>query len=139
MGIEQYEISNFARPGCESAHNLKYWRLEPYRGFGADAHSFDGRWRWQNVETAQEYVRRVLSGNSPVADMQEAKPIEERFFVGLRLTSGIQPAPEEWRQYEEPIRRGLDGGLLERDGAILRLTRRGVLLSNEIFSEFVQA
>ncbi len=139
MGIERYEISNFARPGRESAHNLKYWRLEPYTGFGADAHSFDGRRRWQNVETAREYAQRVLGGDSPRVHIGEANPGEERFFVGLRLMCGIEPAPEEWRRYEEPIRRGLDGGLLERDGAILRLTRLGVLLSNEIFSEFIQA
>jgi oxygen-independent coproporphyrinogen-3 oxidase len=81
----------------------------------------------------------VLGGDSPRADESEANSGEERFFVGLRLMSGIEPAPEEWRRYQEPIRRGLDGGLLELDGAILRLTRRGVLLSNEIFSEFIQA
>src|SRR6266851_3389485 len=56
MGIERYEISNFARPGFESRHNLKYWRREAYLGFGADAHSFDGVMRWQNPESAAEYV-----------------------------------------------------------------------------------
>ena len=54
----RYEISNFARPGFESRHNLKYWRLEPYVGFGADAHSFDGATRWQNVESPADYVAR---------------------------------------------------------------------------------
>jgi oxygen-independent coproporphyrinogen-3 oxidase len=63
-GIRRYEISNFARPGWESKHNLKYWRLEPYVGFGADAHSFDGVRRWQNAETAAEYVER----ESPVIE-----------------------------------------------------------------------
>jgi len=53
-GIARYEISNFARPGFESRHNLKYWRREPYLGFGADAHSFDGAWRWQNPESIEE-------------------------------------------------------------------------------------
>ena len=56
MGIARYEISNFARPGFESRHNLKYWKREPYLGFGADAHSFDGTERWQNPESAAEYV-----------------------------------------------------------------------------------
>src|SRR5581483_2786849 len=55
-GIHRYEISNFARPGWESLHNLKYWRREPYIGFGSDAHSFDGAMRWQNVELARDYV-----------------------------------------------------------------------------------
>src|SRR5664280_394129 len=62
LGIPRYEISNFARPGFESRHNLKYWTMEPYAGFGADAHSFDGRHRWQNPETVLEYVERMESG-----------------------------------------------------------------------------
>ena len=57
-GIQRYEISNFARPGFESLHNLKYWQLEPYAGFGADAHSFDGAMRGQNIESPSDYVKR---------------------------------------------------------------------------------
>ena len=64
MGIQRYEISNFARPGYESLHNLKYWRLEPYAGFGADAHSFDGVVRAQNIESPRDYVARIESGQS---------------------------------------------------------------------------
>ncbi|MGA3027540.1 MAG: radical SAM family heme chaperone HemW [Bryobacteraceae bacterium] len=177
-GLARYEISNFARPGCESAHNLKYWRLEPYFGFGADAHSFDGVWRWQNAESAQEYV--LLSsqpaticcgaGSQPAAASQaallpvcgsaalwgippacvglSAPPVpglsrvpanlaEERFFVGLRLLEGIQPAPEEWSRHDAAISRFQRDGLLVRDGPRLRLTSRGVLLSNEVFEEFI--
>jgi coproporphyrinogen III oxidase-like Fe-S oxidoreductase len=67
-----------------------------------------------------------------------ARVAEERFFVGLRLLAGIEPAPEEWLQFQDPIRRGIDAGLLESDAGVLRLTRRGVLLSNEVFSEFIQ-
>jgi oxygen-independent coproporphyrinogen-3 oxidase len=137
IGIERYEISNFARSGRESLHNLKYWRLEPYIGFGADAHSFDGRRRWQNVESANEYVEVELGGRSPRAETTAAELEEERFFVGLRLLAGIEPAADEWQRYEEPIRRGMDAGLLEREGRTLRLTRKGVLLSNEVFAEFV--
>jgi oxygen-independent coproporphyrinogen-3 oxidase len=133
VGLARYEISNFARPGRESAHNLKYWRLEPYFGFGADAHSFDGVWRWQNVESAEAYVERSTPEESRIA----ANPTEERFFVGLRLLEGIQPAPEEWSQHDAAISRFLRDGLLERDGSRLRLTNRGVLLSNEVFEEFV--
>ena len=138
MGIERYEISNFARPGRESLHNLKYWRLEPYIGFGADAHSFDRFRRWQNVESASEYVELILGGRSPCAETTQANLEEERFFVGLRLLAGIEPGPDEWRRYEKPIRRGMDAGLLERAGRTLRLTGRGVLLSNEVFAEFIQ-
>jgi oxygen-independent coproporphyrinogen-3 oxidase len=62
---------------------------------------------------------------------------DERFFVGLRLSAGIRPDPEEWRRFDAPIHRFLDAGLLATDGATLRLTKRGVLLSNEVFQEFL--
>ena len=139
LGLERYEISNFARPGFESAHNLKYWRLEPYVGFGADAHSFDGAMRWQNVEAADEYVRRFARGESPRESATAARLDEERFFVGLRLMRGVRPDSSEWRRWEQPIRRFVASGLLETDSGILRLTRAGVLLSNEVFSEFIQS
>jgi oxygen-independent coproporphyrinogen III oxidase len=137
MGIPRYEISNFARPGRQSLHNLKYWRLEPYAGFGADAHSFDGRLRRSNVESPVEYVSRIRAGGSPAFATESACPEEERFFVGLRLTEGVRPVEAEWRRFREPIQRFLDAGLLETDGVTLRLTGRGVLLSNEIFQEFI--
>jgi oxygen-independent coproporphyrinogen-3 oxidase len=131
MGIGRYEISNFARPGRESRHNLKYWRLEPYLGFGADAHSFDGTMRWQNPESPADYV------NVPRDPGVPAHRESERFFVGLRLTAGIRPDPAEWQRFAEPIRRFRDAGLLESEGDILRLTNRGILLSNEVFQEFL--
>jgi oxygen-independent coproporphyrinogen-3 oxidase len=131
LGIARYEISNFARPGMESRHNLKYWTLQPYAGFGADAHSFDGRMRRQNAESIEEYLRG--------AGHPEATPhlSDERFFIGLRLSAGIRPDAEEWRRFDAPIHRFLDSGLLETDGEVLRLTSRGVLLSNEVFQEFL--
>ena len=137
MGIRRYEISNFARSGHESLHNLKYWRLEPYVGFGADAHSFDGATRRENVEAAGAYVERWRRGQPPSMTATAARLGEERFFVGLRLTEGIVPAGDEWRRFETPISRFLASGLLRRDGERLRLTDRGVLLSNEVFQEFL--
>ena len=133
LGIARYEISNFARPGRESKHNLKYWRLEPYVGFGADAHSFDGTQRWQNAETAAEYMER----ERPVTETTPANPGEEKFFVGLRLMEGVAPTAEEWRKYEQPLSRFLREGLMEQRGGAVRLTDRGVLLSNEVFQEFL--
>jgi oxygen-independent coproporphyrinogen-3 oxidase len=133
VGIRRYEISNFAMPGWESHHNLKYWKLEPYVGFGADAHSFDGRMRRQNPESVAEY----LAGNP--GHVEERSREDERFFVGLRLMQGIRPEPEEWRRFEEPIRRFVGAGLLETEDGVLRLTGRGVLFSNEVFQEFLTA
>ncbi|MBZ5619226.1 MAG: coproporphyrinogen III oxidase family protein [Acidobacteriia bacterium] len=131
LGIRRYEISNFARPGWESRHNLKYWKLEPYVGFGADAHSFDGRARRQNPETVAEYL------NDSAGQVEDLPHAEERFYIGLRLMEGIRPAPEEWRRFEQPIRRFVEAGLLETEDGVLRLTGRGVLFSNEVFQEFL--
>ena len=136
-GIRHYEISNFARPGHESKHNLKYWRLEPYLGFGADAHSLDGGLRWQNSESASDYVARWKSGQGARVEETPAIPQEERFFVGLRLIDGIEPSAEERAQYAGQIEELIDAGLLEDTGARIKLTPRGVLISNEVFQEFI--
>jgi oxygen-independent coproporphyrinogen III oxidase len=129
LGLPRYEISNFARPGFESVHNLKYWRREPYLGFGADAHSFDGVWRWQNAEAAAEYVdHRGTCKRTP------ADPVAERFFLGLRLSEGIEG---DWAPFNAVIERFLEEDLLEAVDGRVRLTSRGVLLSNEVFAEFV--
>jgi oxygen-independent coproporphyrinogen-3 oxidase len=133
IGIRRYEISNFARPGFESRHNLKYWRLEPYAGFGVDAHSFDGRTRAQNPDDILQYLSR---GATPAES--HAAGADEHLFVGLRLMEGVEPTREEWQRHSGGIERFVEAGLLETDGRILRLTPRGVLLSNEVFQEFVQ-
>jgi oxygen-independent coproporphyrinogen-3 oxidase len=135
-GIARYEISNFARPGHESLHNLKYWRRDPYLGFGADAHSFDGESRWQNAESAGDYLARIEGGESPVVERTPADPTAERFFLGLRLTEGIADDEDE---FADTISRFVREGLLERSGGRVRLTSRGVLLSNEVFAEFIGA
>jgi oxygen-independent coproporphyrinogen-3 oxidase len=132
-GLERYEISNFARRGFASAHNLKYWRREPYLGFGAGAHSFDGAWRWQNVESAAEYVERSEAAGSVVAERTRADSASERLFLGLRLAEGV---PRDWAE-GAGAERFLEQGLLERHEDRLRLTPRGILLSNELFAEFV--
>jgi oxygen-independent coproporphyrinogen-3 oxidase len=137
VGIAQYEISNFARPGRESIHNLKYWKLEPYAGFGADAHSYDGSARRRNAETPEEYVEHIERGDSPCVETLPARRGEERFYLGLRLRSGMRPTAAEWLRFKAPIARFAAEGLLETDGVTLRLTNRGILLSNEVFQEFV--
>jgi oxygen-independent coproporphyrinogen-3 oxidase len=73
----------------------------------------------------------------PVTESTPANLDEEKFFVGLRLTEGVRPSVEEWQRYEAPISRFLKDGLLERRGDTVRLTDRGVLLSNEVFQEFL--
>ncbi len=136
-GILRYEISNYARPGEESVHNLKYWRREPYAGFGSDAHSFDGRERSRNAETVVEYLERWRDGLAAKVEATPAHPDEERFFLGLRLTDGVELERPDWEQHREAINRFLQANLVERDGRRLRLTTRGMLLSNEVFQEFL--
>ena len=137
--VQRYEISNFARPGAESLHNLKYWRREPYCGFGSDAHSFDGVTRWQNVETALEYVERAERGESARAESVRPDPGEEKFFVGLRLTEGVLPDAADWRRFGPALERHLSTGMLESVDGRVRLTSRGIMVSNEIFQEFLAA
>jgi len=136
-GIERYEISNFARPGTESRHNLKYWLLEPYAGFGADAHSCSGGVRWQNVERAEQYVQAIESGGSARAGETAADPASERFFVGLRLSAGVELGQADEERFGELFRQLGEDGLIERVGRRVKLTPRGVLVSNEIFQEFL--
>jgi oxygen-independent coproporphyrinogen-3 oxidase len=130
LGLQRYEISNFARAGSESRHNLKYWKLEAYVGFGADAHSYDGRMRNRNAESVEDYVRGIRqAGDLPHVD--------ERFFVGLRLMEGVRPDAQEWLRHGAAIRRFVDAGWLETADGVLRLSSRGVLVSNEVFAEFL--
>ena len=131
---EQYCTLGFgARPNQGSGFRVH----EPYIGFGADAHSFDGALRWQNTESAADYVARWQRGEPFHTETTTAIATEEKFFVGLRLAEGIRPSPEEWIRYRLPITQFLSDGLLERQGDTLRLTDRGVMLSNEVFQEFI--
>ena len=147
-GYEHYEISNLCRPGFHSRHNTKYWIAEPYYGFGCSAHSYDGAARrWSNQRDVLKYVTDVERGESPVVDEQELSPRDvraEALFLGMRLMQGV-----DMRRYRESFgvdlrdehREDLDrfckAGLLELDGDLIRLTRTGALLSNEVFAAFV--
>ena len=146
--IPQYEISNFARPGYESRHNLKYWTREPYLGFGLDAHSMlrgakDVSYavRFSNPDVLTDYL-----ASRPVAHtiVGPEMALEEAFFLGLRRTAGVDldRLTEEFgapavRAYSENIRELIDTELLERQVGVIRLTPRGRLLSNEVFERFI--
>jgi len=146
-GYRQYEISNFALPGCESLHNLKYWRFEPYIGVGAGAHSFDGEHRWSNCVSTAEYENKLARGESPIAEFRKLsheEQVEEFFFTGLRRAEGVDLARAERRWGAGEIQRwgttlaDLAGrGLVERQGNRVRLAESAYLMSNEVFQEFV--
>jgi oxygen-independent coproporphyrinogen-3 oxidase len=138
-GFEHYEISNWARPGFPSRHNLKYWRREPYLGFGAGAHSFDGRRRWANAHEPARYLAAIESGALPVEQLEEITPaqaLEEEMFLGLRQLQGVDLAVIEQR-YRTPLASRIEPllarGLLQRDGAQLRLAPECLTVSNEVF------
>jgi oxygen-independent coproporphyrinogen-3 oxidase len=148
-GLARYEISNFARPGFESRHNGKYWDDMPFLGFGMSAHSYrDGR-RWWNHERLATYCRAVEEGGGAAAVAGERRltareRAEEALFTGLRRREGIEVATFGRRYGLDPLgewREGLDSaevaGLVVAEAGRLRLTNRGMLLSNEVFRAFV--
>lgn len=146
-GYDQYEISNAARGRRRSRHNLKYWTDGAWLGFGCGAHATFGGARWRNVSGAAEYVARLRSGDTPVVDtrvLSETERFQDALFTGLRLTDGLDVAAVGARygrdvraEYGSALEPFVDAGLVQRDGDWLRLTRRGMLLANEVMSTFV--
>jgi oxygen-independent coproporphyrinogen-3 oxidase len=147
-GYEHYEISNWGLPGRRSQHNLKYWRREPYLGFGAGAHSFDGVMRWANVHDPARYVTLIEQGGSPREQIEPVLPfqaLDEEFFLGLRQLEGTDFArierdfgaslPERLATLRSRIERLQEQGLVEFDGTRLRLASDRLTVSNEVFVE----
>jgi oxygen-independent coproporphyrinogen-3 oxidase len=148
-GYGQYEISNVARPGRVSRHNLKYWEDGEWRGFGCGAHSTRAGVRWKNLSSTTEYIAAVIEdGRSPAVEqriLSTEERIEEALFTGLRLTRGIDLTEfgfrydvDVWARYGRELQPFVDAGLLIYD-ARLRLTRPGMLLANEIMAVFIGA
>jgi oxygen-independent coproporphyrinogen III oxidase len=143
-GFRHYEISNWARPGFESRHNLKYWRREAYLGFGAGAHSFSGTQRWANAHDAATYVAAVGAGKLPVEQLEvvtRESALEEELFLGLRKLDGIDVAQIE-REYgvavEPRFERLMSAGLVEREGSFVRLAPGKLSIANEVFVELMK-
>lgn len=143
-GFGQYEISNFSKPGRESRHNSKYWTLDAVFGFGVSAHSFDGHERYANERDTAAYVNLIEKLGS-AEDYREQTDVASEFaFLGLRLNRGIDLADYKKcfghdlrERYAEDLERLTDAGLIELENGTLRLTRRGMLYSNEVFAIFV--
>jgi putative oxygen-independent coproporphyrinogen III oxidase len=146
-GLEQYEISNVARVGRRSRHNLKYWQDGEWLGFGCGAHSTRDGMRWKNVSSTEEFVARIAGRRSVVVDVR-SMPMSERvgdaLFTGLRLVEGVDLAAmrtrygvDVWQRYGADLERFVDEGLLLHVEDRLRLTRRGMLLAHEVMTVFV--
>jgi oxygen-independent coproporphyrinogen-3 oxidase len=146
-GLRQYEISNVARPGRESRHNLKYWTDGEWFGFGCGAHQTVGGVRSRNVTSTTEYIDRVKSGTDLVIDRRVLAPqerLEEALFTGLRLNEGIDLRrmnarydTDVWERYGRALQPFVENGWLVHEGEHLRLTREGMLTANEVMSVFV--
>jgi oxygen-independent coproporphyrinogen-3 oxidase len=147
-GVMQYEISNFARPGCESRHNLKYWTRQPYLGFGVDAHSML-RSTVLGVEavrlaTADSLDQYVAGAPMQRTEVSREAALEECFFLGLRLNRGVDLGEiaasfglEAVANVQPRIAELAADGLIQQEGDRIRLTPRGRLLSNEVFQMFL--
>lgn len=150
-GYEHYEIANYARPGCRSRHNSGYWRRNGYLGLGVAAHSFllEGEFgiRFNNTPNHDEYSAAVIAGQLPRRDLpplSAGDALSEFMFLGLRLADGV--GFDDFRQtfgveigqvFGRELEELLDQELLQSDGNGLSLTRRGMLLSNRVFSRFL--
>jgi len=146
--VRQYEISNFARQGFESRHNLKYWTRQPYLGFGVDAHSMlpgsEGEAEAVRFSTPDSLEAYVAGEPPKCTQISTAAALEETFFLGLRLTCGVnlRQVSAEFGEdlivgFSEPIADFVRAGLMEKHEDVIRLTPRGRLLSNEVFERFI--
>lgn len=149
-GYSQYELSNVARPGRESRHNVKYWTGGAWFGLGAGAHGTVGRRRWRNLADTQAFIAAVDQDRFPEAGVEElddAAALQERLFMGVRLSAGVDLAELGARygvdliatygaDLAETARAGLIDEAALAAGRVV-LTRRGQLLSNEVAAVFV--
>jgi len=147
-GYRQYEISNFAKPGRESRHNLKYWTDQPFIGFGCSACSYmDGK-RWGNERSVRRYMKLIQHQSHAVdfwSNLTPQERQEEAIFLGLRLTQGIDLSQFERKfafylpgKFKKEIEFLKEGQLIEFTPERLCLTPKGYILSNEVFTEFLQ-
>ena len=148
-GFEQYEISNVARPRSRrSRHNLKYWQEGEWLAFGCGAHATFRGERWRTIASTAEYIERVEAGGDIGLDRRAVSAderLEEALFMGLRLTDGVDVAAvsrrhgiDIWSRYGPDLVPYVDAGLLEHEpGRRLALTRRGMLLANDVMAVFI--
>ncbi|HKX26512.1 MAG TPA: radical SAM family heme chaperone HemW [Blastocatellia bacterium] len=146
-GFEHYEISNWARPGYESRHNLKYWTGAPYWAFGVSAAGYDGHSRWVNTRHLHEYLEKVERAESPVAESVQLAPDDrqsESLFLRLRLKEGVDLPRHRQNfgvdvldRYRDELERLHEAGLIEIKDENLVISRKGKVLANEVFAVFV--
>ncbi|MBC1732548.1 radical SAM family heme chaperone HemW [Listeria seeligeri] len=146
-GRKQYEISNFAKEGFESKHNITYWSNEHYYGFGAGAHGYIGNTRYSNFGPIKKYMEPLQENKLPVFQQKELtlkEKMEEEMFLGLRKVSGVSKAGFERKfgqdldtTFQNAIQKTMAKGWLENNEENVALTRNGRFLGNNVFQEFL--
>jgi len=141
-GYRHYELSNFAKPGLESRHNVNCWRLKPYRGFGLGAHSFDGKKRWNNTSDMGRYLRLPSREDVVILSTQDA--MAEMMILGLRMTDGVNPqdfydnfGKQITDCYGAKLEELTARGLLISTDKKIALTPLGMDLANQVFEAFL--
>lgn len=133
--FEHYEISNFTLTGYESKHNLCYWKNQNYYGFGLNASGYEGNTRYKNTSDLKEYINNPLKKEEEIV-LNEQQKKEEEIILALRLKEGINTNKIP-PKHNQTIERYKQLGLLKTENEHLKLTNRGILISNEIMSEFI--
>lgn len=145
-GYEQYEISNFAVPGFECRHNTIYWKDREYAGVGAGAHSYANGYRYSNLCGIKEYIKGVRKGNAVEEKNAVAvkDSMEEFMFLGLRMIEGVSKSEFKKRfntpieeVYGKQLKKFTSLKLLYDDGEMVKLTPRGIDISDRVFEEFM--
>ncbi|MBF2458260.1 radical SAM family heme chaperone HemW [Listeria seeligeri] len=146
-GRKQYEISNFAKEGFESKHNITYWSNEHYYGFGAGAHGYIGNTRYSNFGPIKKYMEPLQENKLPVFQQKELtlkEKMEEEMFLGLRKVSGVSKAGFQRKfgqdldaTFQNAIQKTMAKGWLENNEENVALTRNGRFLGNNVFQEFL--
>ncbi len=140
-GYEQYEISNYSKPGFECLHNINYWQNGPYIGLGVAAAAYIDGERRQNTNDLEEYIACVMRGQNPVkfSETLEGKAkMGESILLGLRMMEGILPTQEMQEVFAKDFNKLIDEGLLELINGRLRLSEEGKYMANRVFSRFVE-
>jgi oxygen-independent coproporphyrinogen-3 oxidase len=146
-GFDQYEISNFAKPGFESKHNLTYWNNDYYYGFGAGAHSYVNGWRRSNTGPLNKYIGQIQKGELPIFhehQVTRVEQMEEEMFLGLRKTDGVSIArfiekfgKDPLQLFKNEMAELINKKWLEVNQERIYLTKAGRLLGNEVFQAFL--
>jgi len=144
-GYGAYEVSNFSKPGYECIHNLHYWNIEPYLAFGPSAHGYDGQYRWNNVRSLDQYIDKVLAGQSPISmkeEISKTNHLNEKIGFGMRMIKGIDlnDIPNDYQKlFKHNIKtiRQKYPNCIDKEGTNIFLTSKGMLFADELIPEML--